>query len=334
MKFAHVLGHAGAVTRLRRAVERGRVAGSYLLAGPTGIGKRQLADAFTMALLCEAPAGGDACGACVQCTRVLGGAHPDVLVVDREEDRRDIRTEQIRDAIKWFALRPLMAQRKIALIDGAEFLNDHGQNALLKTLEEPRGQAILILVAAAEATLLPTVRSRCQIIRCDPLPLDILRTILEARGIPGPRAELLAAQGHGSVARALALDDETHAGLRAQVLGTVADLPARTAADLSALAQDMARGPDAGLRVLLSWYHDLLRGSLGAPAPLENPDHRALLLRLAPGRDTVRTLRQLALVCDTIRAVEHNANRVLAIETLLLALREIEWTHSPQPNHR
>ena len=93
-------------------------------------------------------------------------------------------------------------------------------------------------------------------------------------------------------------------------------------------------GPESGLGVLLSWYRDLLGRILDATTPLENPDVREQLARLAPARDASRTLRQLGLVCDTVRAVEHNANRTLALETLLLALRDIEWTNSQQRSPR
>src|SRR5262249_48343407 len=161
----------------------------------------------------------------------------DLLVLTRDEDRRDIRTDQIRELIRWYALRPLMARRKVALVDGAEQLNDHGQNALLKTLEEPPGQGVLVLVAAAASAVLPPVRSRGQIVRCDPLPTDVVRDLLVGRGVARDRAEVLAAQGRGSLARALTGDDEAHGRLRGLVLGAVADLPRRTAADLSTLAQ-------------------------------------------------------------------------------------------------
>src|SRR4030095_11980220 len=96
----------------------------------------------------------DACGGCAQCTRVEAGTHPDVRRVAREEERRDIRTEQPGDVTRWLTLRPLMASRKVAVIDDAECLNEHGQNALLKTLEEPPGASVQLLLASQAALLL------------------------------------------------------------------------------------------------------------------------------------------------------------------------------------
>src|SRR5262249_61400487 len=100
---------------------------------------------------------------------VAAGTHPDVRVVVREEDRRDIRIEQVRELTRWLSLQPLMASRKVAIVDGAHELNEHGQNALLRTLEEPPVGSHVLLLASAASLLLPTVRSRCQVVRLDRL---------------------------------------------------------------------------------------------------------------------------------------------------------------------
>ena len=119
MRFADVVGHERAVERLQRAADDERVAGAFLFLGPEGVGKRTLAQAFIARLLCSAPAAGEACGTCAQCTRIAAGTHPDVRVVARDEDRRDIQTEQVRELARWLSLHPLMAARKLALVDGA-----------------------------------------------------------------------------------------------------------------------------------------------------------------------------------------------------------------------
>jgi DNA polymerase-3 subunit delta' len=95
-----------------------------------------------------------------------------VRLVEREEERRDVRTEQAREVTRWLMLRSLMAARKIAVVDDAECLNEHGQNALLKTLEEPPGAAVLILCATDASLLLPTVRSRCQRVALERVPAE------------------------------------------------------------------------------------------------------------------------------------------------------------------
>jgi DNA polymerase-3 subunit delta' len=325
MRLADVLGHEAAVAELGRAIAADRVPAALLLLGPAGIGKRALADALAARLLCAAGSD-DACGTCPQCTRVAGGTHPDLRVVVRDPDRKDVRTEQVRELTRWLSLTPLMAGRKVGIVDGAHEVNEHGQNALLKTLEEPPGRTVLVLTASAPSLVLPTVRSRCRQIRLDPLPAPLVRRIIEAHGIEPGEAEVLASLAEGSPGRALALagDDERQA--RRTVLEMLPALRTLDAAEVSKRAQELARGAgDAGLAVVLAWYRDVLEAALlGPDATLRFPAHAAET-RAAAGRlDAAAVLRQLEAVCDTIRDIERNANRTLAIETLLLWLRQVE----------
>jgi DNA polymerase-3 subunit delta' len=325
MRLTEIVGHEATTARLRRAVAEARPAAAYLFAGPPGIGKRAVADAFTMELLCASPDAAGACATCAQCVRVAAGTHPDVLVVVREPDRRDIRTEQVRELTRWLALRPLMAARKVAILDGAETLNEHGQNALLKTLEEPPGSSILLLVVVRASLLLPTVRSRCRQVRLDPLPAADLARFLVRRGVASDRVPIVVARSGGSPGRALALCDDDRAEERARLLERLAGLPGSSAAELSSLAQTLGRG-DVGLALdtVASWYRDLLGLVAGSGEPLRNPE-AADALHAAAARGTVRgVLHQLESVCATIEAIERNANRALALETMLLALRRIE----------
>jgi DNA polymerase-3 subunit delta' len=325
VRLADVLGHDAAVAELVRVIVADRVPPAVLLLGPAGIGKRALADALAARLLCTAGTD-DACGLCPQCTRIAGGTHPDLRVVVRDPDRKDVRTEQIRELTRWLSLTPLMATRKVGIVDGAHEVNEHGQNALLKTLEEPPGRTVLLLTASAPSLLLPTVRSRCRQVRLDPLPAALVRRVIEARGIEGGDAEMLASLAEGSPGRAMALagDDEKEA--RQSVLETLPVLRTLDAADISKRAQELARGAgEAGLAVMLAWYRDVLGAALlGTDAPLRLAGHAAEV-RAAAGRlDAGAVLRQLEAVCDTIRDIERNANRTLAIETLLLWLRQLE----------
>jgi DNA polymerase-3 subunit delta' len=253
--------------------------------------------------------------------RAAAGTHPDLHVVAREGDRRDILTEQVRDLVRWLALRPLMADRKVAIIDGAEHLNAHGQNALLKTLEEPPGRSALLVVASAPSLLLPTVRSRCRRVRLEPLGEAALVGLLRARGVAADDAATLAAEAGGSVGRALELAGPEQAAARARVLESLPRLAELPASALSALAHALAQGPlDAALAAIVSWYRNLLAAMLAVDHPRVTDATRAA----AAGRRPTVVLRQLGLVCDTIAAIEQNANRTLALETLLLDLREVE----------
>jgi DNA polymerase-3 subunit delta' len=324
MTFREVVGHARVVRRLAAAARQG-TAHAYLLCGPEGIGKRAVADAFATLLVCDAGAD-DACGTCRHCTLMHARTHPDACVVTREDERRDIRIEQARSLVRWLTLRPMLAARKVAVVDGAHLLNEHGQNALLKTLEEPPGASVVVLVATRPSQLLPTVRSRCQAVQLDPLSRDEIEGALAARGVAGDTAALAAAQAGGSLGRALALAGEEHTALRRRVLDVVATLGDRGAHELSALAQEIGRGAfEPALDVVLAWYRDLLAHACGAAdLGARNPDLRRALATAAVRTDPETVLRQLALLCDTVDALDRNANRVLAIETMLLALRRLE----------
>lgn len=323
--LADVLGHEATVAELRRVIAAERVPAAVLLLGPAGIGKRALADALAARLLCTAGTD-DVCGVCPQCTRVAAGTHPDLRVVVRDADRKDVRTEQIRELTRWLSLTPLMAGRKVGIVDGAHEVNEHGQNALLKTLEEPPGRTVLILTASAPSLLLPTVRSRCRQVRLDPLPAALVRRIIEAHGTEPGEAEVLASLADGSPGRALALAGPDEQQARRTVLEILPGLRALDAAEISKRALELARGAgDAGLAVMLAWYRDVLGAALlGPDAPLRLPTHAADVRAAAGRADAVTVLRQLEAVCDTIRDIERNANRTLAIETLLLWLRQLE----------
>jgi DNA polymerase-3 subunit delta' len=325
VRFADVIGHERAVARLRAAAAE-RTPHALLVLGPAGAGKRALADAFTARLLCAAPAGDDACGVCAHCTRLASGTHPDLHVVARDEERRDIRIEQVRELVRWLGLQPLMAARKIAIVDGAHELNEHGQNALLKTLEEPPGGSVLLLLAASASLVLPTVRSRCRLVRLDPLDDESVVRVLEARGVAAPEARGLAPLAEGAPGRALALGGDAAAATRARALGALSGLAGQDAASLSGLAQEWTRGSlDAALSTTVAWYRDVLQVRVAGDAlPLRNRDAAPAIAAAAAGADPARVLRQLATVCDTIGALERNANRMLAVETMLLRLRALE----------
>jgi DNA polymerase-3 subunit delta' len=319
-----VVGHERAVRQLRSAAA-GHPAPAYLITGPAGVGKGIVARAFVASLVCDAPVDGDACGSCPQCVRTAAGTHPDVRTVAREEDRRDIRTEQARELTRWLGLRPLMARRQVGWIDDAECLNEHGQNALLKTLEEPPGATVLLLVAAHPSLLLPTVRSRCQQVRLDPLPASLVDRLLAARGVADDVRAAVVPRADGSPGRALALVDDPRAAARDRMLAQLARLDDASAADLSAVAQALARDDlDVALETAVAWYRDLLGlAAEGPQAPVRNADAAAALASTASRAAVPQILDALETVCDTIRAVEGNANRVLALETMLLALRRI-----------
>lgn len=208
---------------------------AYLFSGPRGVGKALVANCLAHSVMCERSPGanfcctpercpvrespqsertrvragdGDAprCDCCPACVQVATGVHPDFSYVARPAGRTDVLIEQVRELIIELGIRPSRAPMRMAIIDDAETLNIPAQNALLKTLEEPPGHAIVILVSSSERALLDTVRSRTRTVRFPTLRVGDIEAILLARGIADPaRAAGYARLARGSAARALAL---------------------------------------------------------------------------------------------------------------------------------
>ncbi|MDI3281105.1 MAG: DNA polymerase III subunit delta' [Bacillota bacterium] len=203
MRFADFTGQERIKNLLRNAVAQGRVAQTYLFAGPPGVGKRALALALAQALNCLSPQGEDSCGTCPSCRRVEGGNHPDVLLV--EPGGGALKIDQMRWLQQEAALRPYAGRRRVFILEGAETLTDQAANSLLKLLEEPPPSAVLILLAVAPERLLPTVRSRCLTVYFYPWPKDRLILELRRQGVPAAEAAALAEIAGGSPGQALAL---------------------------------------------------------------------------------------------------------------------------------
>ncbi|MCB9891179.1 MAG: DNA polymerase III subunit [Planctomycetes bacterium] len=207
MSFAGIEGHEARQAELLQAFESGRVATATLLAGTEGVGKRTLARAFATLLLCSEPTSAGACGTCGSCRACAAGSHPDLLfVVPPDTSRGRIEITQVRDEIIVpLDSAPRLSARRVTLIDGADRFTEAAQHALLKTLEEPPERAFLFLVTPSIATLLPTVLSRCKLLRFGRLPDAVCRAILEREGIPNDHVDRAVRLGDGSPGRALEL---------------------------------------------------------------------------------------------------------------------------------
>ncbi|MCL2622036.1 MAG: DNA polymerase III subunit [Planctomycetaceae bacterium] len=229
MTWQNIIGHDRVAEQFRRAVTRGRLAGSFLFVGPDGAGKRTFATATAKSLLCQNRSlqDFDACGMCSACHQVDAGNHPDVYYVAKPEDKSELPLELLigskeqrgRSGICYeISRKPYAGGFKIAIIDDADTLNAEGANALLKTLEEPPPHAILILIGTSAARQLPTIRSRCKIIRFFPLPPQELAQLLESQNVvaSGPnRTATLAGRSCSDSAseRALRLAQSSDGGL-------------------------------------------------------------------------------------------------------------------------
>ncbi|RTZ90589.1 MAG: DNA polymerase III subunit delta' [Deltaproteobacteria bacterium] len=200
------IGQTVALLLIRKMIETGRLGGSYLFAGPQGVGKKTTARYLAMAANCERSEF-PPCGECSACEKILAGNHPDVLTLSPPEGKQNLTIEQVRHLQGTLAYGPYEGKRRVVIIDPADLLGLEAANALLVTLESPPSHTLLILTTAAPYRLLETIRSRCQVIRFTPLTRDALAQIARRSGLTLAPDDPVLELSQGSVTRLMALTD-------------------------------------------------------------------------------------------------------------------------------
>lgn len=332
-------GHEAVVQPLLRAVREGRGAHAYLITGPPQTGKGSLARLLAAAHLC--PATDPPCRACLICRRIAAGTHPDMEVLsvggpcnesghDHGRDHsRDIRICQVRRVERLLNLTPFEARARVVIVEPADALNAQSADAFLKTLEEPPGRAVLILIAAEAAALPETIRSRCRPVVLGLLPLaTIERYLVQARAVPPEEAALLARLSGGRIGWAIAaLDRPETRARRAELLDECAALAIGSRLErLSAaerLAGVFARDRDEGYTALAhwaSWWRDILLIAVGRDNQICNVDRRVELATVAMRFDAASAVHVLRALREARQDLESNVNPRLALDALMLRL--------------
>lgn len=324
MPWSKVKGQEFATHFLGQALERNRIAHAYMFVGPSSVGKRWVAHLFVQALLCPNPQGVYGCGECSVCRRVERGVHPDLHLVQPDGDV--VRIEQVRALQNTLSLKPFEAQRKAAIMDGADLMTVPAQNALLKVLEEPPGDAVLILVAANPSKLLPTVWSRCQIVRFQPLPRSVVVDTLVAHGVPSAKAALLAAMTEGRLGEALAAADKDVVALRDRVADWVEAL-AHPGTGLQAVLrightlESERESVQESLSLFLLWLRDMLLAKEGVLDAIANQDVKERVSACAQSVDVAGLAQAMKAVAEAKRRLEASAGFRLTLDVMLTAVQ-------------
>jgi DNA polymerase-3 subunit delta' len=207
MAFDTIYDQSISTTILGNLIRKNRIPHGLLFYGPSGVGKSMAAIEFAKALNCK-ESETDACGECISCKKIDHGNHPDISVTVPVKKSRIIDVEAVDDIIGQASLRPFEAEWRIFIIQDAERMRGPAQNHLLKTLEEPPGQSLFILISEFPQILLPTIRSRCQRIRFGALSPETVKTLLlRKRDLDEELAESIAAISQGQMTRAFSLVD-------------------------------------------------------------------------------------------------------------------------------
>jgi len=332
MPFRDLVDQDHAVMLLRAAVRSGRIAHAYLFAGPAGVGRRDTALAYAQFLNCERQTT-DACGECQACRLIARGQHPDVRVIDvarglvldpEDTTKTAVGLKQVLALRREVVYPPYQGRWKVYIIADADTMTTEGANSLLKILEEPPPQVIMVLLAESTIALLPTVISRCQLLRFSLVPAAAIEQVLIDRySLPRGRARFLAALADGRLGRAVTW---ATSGEPLQLRDSVLDLLERMAhADplerldaAESLAKDRMIVSEV-LEIALFWFRDLIVWQETADeSMLINLDRKEAIAAHARDISPAVLSHWIQAVDEAKDALRRNVHPRLILETLFL----------------
>ena len=336
----NLIGNEWAVDMLKKHITHGTTRHAYLFAGPPGLGRRTLALRFAQALNCQTPIEpGVPCGECRDCKQIAAMQHADLRVIeptikDPNNSKElipaangEIRIQQIRDLQKIINLKPYQSKYRILIFLRFHQANVEACNALLKTLEEAPSYAVLILTADNPEQLLPTIVSRCEVIRLRPLRVEEVQKELEARGLEPDKARLLAHISGGRFGYALRLlEDESLLERREERLNDLQGLISASRVEKFAYADKLSRDKESmrqAISIWLSYWRDVMLRTAHAETPLANVDRNVEIEDLAQRLDLSMARRVVVSFEDVLEKMERNVNSRLLAEVLLLDLPKV-----------
>ena len=321
----NLLGHDWAVDMLRQHVAKSTQRHAYLFTGSRGIGRRSLALAFVRALTCSSPpAPGAFCGECRECRQMTRMQHPDLHIIQAEKEGGMLKVGQIRELRKSILLSPYQAKYKIILLLRFQEANLSAANALLKTLEEAPSKVILLLTAENTEQLLPTIVSRCEVLRLRPVPIPRVETYLREKGVNEDKAQFLAHLSAGRPGYALSLlEDDNELHLRHEKIKAFKNLLSASIVNRFAYAKKLAKDKEDFRETLLLWlslWRDVMLKIAGDEESIVNIDQRELIETLAVQLNLGEAKQLLKISENGIWQLKRNVNARLLAEVILLDL--------------
>ena len=332
--LGQLYGQDHILRQLRPSLQQGRLAHAYLLVGPPHIGKMSLAVHIAQSVNCLEGSAAP-CGACGQCERIVRGQHADVRIITvfQAEDSRVTRTVigigDIKEALHQVNLMPYEGSCSVLIFDGVESMSEEAANALLKTLEEPPPQVLILLLTANEEALLPTIRSRCRRLDLRPVPKEQLAERLVAEHNAEPElAQRLARLSRGCPGWAInALTDSQILEEREDQLAQVQEVTQANLEGRFAYAAELAgrfgRDRESSRQTLylwLRWWRDMLLVKEGAEEYVNSQDQLSQLRLQAANLGSAQVVSFIRALVETLEALDDNANPRLALEVLMLSL--------------
>jgi DNA polymerase III subunit delta' len=341
--FRDLVGNAEVKEMLRRLLSSERMPHSYIFAGDEGVGKMQFAIETARGLLCTQAANGEGCGECPQCRRAGEFAIPapdkkdefERLIFSRHPDlglvmpyKRNVRVDAIRHLEREANYRPYEGNARVFIVDDADKMNDSAANALLKTLEEPASTTYIFLLTARPDTLLPTIRSRCQMIRFGPISADAIENFLvEKMAFATDEARLASRLGRGSIGRAASIKVAEYRNRRDKMLSVInAAAALRDRAELLSISEELsdAKSKDhfeENIVILESLVHDVWTLAVGGGTErLINADLAHDLSSFADEVTPSDARSWMDAIAELRRGLDVNINRRVATDALFVAM--------------
>ena len=324
--FEEILGNEMVKDHFKKAIANHKVSHAYILTGEAGMGRKSIANAFAMTLLCE-KGGSEPCMTCHSCKQVMSGNHPDLIYVKHEKPGSigvdDVR-EQINDTIM---IRPYSSYYKIYIVDEAEKMTVQSQNALLKTIEEPPSYAVIILITTNQEAFLPTILSRCVQMKLKPLKDFTIKSYLTQNlHIPEKDADICAAFARGNLGKAIHLaSSDEFKELFQKVMVMVKNVGTMDISMLLDCIREMKeQNFDIGevLDLMQLWYRDVLMFKVTKDMNLLIFKDEYKMINETGEKVDYAGLEAILAAIDTARTrLNANVNMELAMELLLLTMK-------------
>lgn len=327
LELKEILGHEPIKEHFFNAVLTGNISHAYILSGEAGMGKKSLANAFALALLCE-KGQADPCRQCHACKQVMSGNHPDLIYVTHEKPASigvdDVR-RQINDTIQ---VKPYSSAHKIYIVDEAEKMTVQAQNALLKTIEEPPAYAVILLLTTNAEAFLPTILSRCVQLKLKPLKDGEVKDYLVSRmGVELSQAEIYTAFARGNLGKAIHLaDSEDFRHLYGELLDLLKNLKK---SDISELLERIRKMKEDKLDIhqcldfMQMWYRDVLMYKITKDINLLIFKDEFSTVNAMSTVSGYEGLERILTAIDKARIrLDANVNMELVMELLLLTMKE------------
>lgn len=316
--FSDVIGHSNVIDRLKNIIKSGRIANAYIFSGPSDVGKKFVAINFAKALNCK-EFKDDCCDKCVSCRRINDGNHSDVRII--RPDGTKLKIDQMRFLKKQEAYRAIEGEYKVYIIADAEKMTLESANSILKTLEEPSNNTIFILLTEDYNALLPTIRSRCQLIRFSLVQEKVLQeSLMRYPGMTESKAKWLTIRSLGKPGKALKMasenanDDKNDLSL---ILSILTQRDKSHLINVFKKAEEISK-LDNVIDTVISWYRDIILIKQGCPEELLiHNDNKQILERIAKSYSIMELERLINLALNLQNLIKRNINPVLAMEIMM-----------------